>query len=141
MSRSPIEYMQEALTARFAIEFVGKGLAGKVYNHVPEATAMPYLFMGPWSLTATEVKGASGSPYTVTGTLHVYSNTTGSEQCQQLSNDVVEAVTTANLNLSAVSFENFMISLQSIDISPESNSAEVRWHGTIVFQWRVQDVT
>ena len=74
--RSPVEFIQEALSARFTTEFAGKPLAGKVYNYVPKGTALPYLFIDSWELSPnTEVKGSNGSPFAVVGTLHVYSNT------------------------------------------------------------------
>ena len=119
----------------------GWSVSADVYDEVPDGAAYPYIEIGQTTDTPEATKGVKFSENTQT--VYVWSTATGSKECNDIINQVVDAIMAISLpstladDFSADTIDRNLIQLLKV----EGPNSQVFRQGVISFMIRVEDTS
>jgi len=138
-TRLPCSLLQEKILERLNLAVVGTVLEGKVYDQPPEGSPAPACLIGDMNVKPTGSK--TRAELDVTTTLDIYSDAEGYQEVQALSDGVCQSLTISPLDLSSQQFRNDDVAFDSLQTSREFNGTMIRRRATLVFMWKILDVS
>lgn len=127
-----------AVYSRLTTSAYMTGYTTKVYNYVPEGTAMPYIRFGdPGDFPSALFASRDFEPEQINFSIHVWSNYQGNKQCGDIMDAVCQALTDATLY--AVDWRTLYtcrLSMAEITIDNTEPARPVR-HGVLRFYMHV----
>ena len=123
--------LQKALYARLTAQLAGT----PVYDHVPQATAYPYVRLGSLTALPWDTKTEDGQEYTVT--IHAFAQGAGKKSVQALMQTIYAALhhQEASLTLTGFTVVVLRCEFSEADVEPMTDAAPDRdQHGVLRFR-------
>jgi len=125
--RSPLLALQKAIYDRLS-----QALTCTVYDSVPQGAAMPYVTIGEDTAIDWSTKLENGQE--VTHTLHIWSDYEGAKEVKQITDDVIQAITSQPLAL-----EGFYMVIAALDMTEVIRDPDGYRHAVIRFRFKIQE--
>jgi hypothetical protein len=125
--KSPLLALQKALYDRLS-----QTLSCSVYDAVPQGAAMPYVTIGEDTAIDWSTKLENGQE--VTHTLHIWSGYDGAMEVKQITDTVIQAVTSQPLVL-----EGFYMVVATLDMTEVIRDPDGYRHAVIRFRFKIQE--
>lgn len=105
-----------------------------VLDHQVGKHTLPYASIGEF--TVTPGSGRNVALITVQGTIHLWSESEGQKECQEIANTIIASLTTEKLPMSG--YTVLLTSLSSFATVAEWTGDKLLRHGTLVMSWIIQ---
>ncbi len=129
--RSPLLSLQKAVYDRLKAK-----LTTPVYDNVPDNAKIPYITIGETTALNWSTKIEAGQE--ITHTLHIFSQYPGMKEILELTDQVIQALTHAPLDLKSDGFQSIVHSLDMNETFRDPDA--VTRHGVLRFRFKVQDI-
>lgn len=135
--RLPILALQAAIFARIKSDYPTR----EVFIYVPGQNKLPpFITIG--GSTAVEFTTKTSQAYDVSLQIHCWSQTTGNTEVIAMANEVIGALTRADLDLSADLFLQWRVDLERADFTVEmGDEIGLIQHGVISIKFGVEDIS